>query len=121
MAVAARDGWVPRPDLLTPAVRDLLARGFAETHLHVGASVDFRCVWSLLLARLASPGLPIAALAAPGAALREGLDLPAWLLRCAIARMVLASFLSSGAEDGLAAYVQGPLCVPKTYATRRYS
>ena len=61
MAMAARDGWIPRPDLLTPAVRDLLARGFAETHLHVGASLDFRCVWSLLLARLASPGLRVAA------------------------------------------------------------
>ena len=109
MAVTARDGWVPRPDLLTPAVRDLLTRGFAETHLHVGASLDFRCVWSLLLARLASPGLQVAELAAPGAALQEGLDLPAWLLRCAIARMVLSGFLSSDAEDGLAAYVQGPL------------
>ena len=109
MAVAARDGWVPRPDLLTPAVRDLLARGFAETHLHVGASVDFRSVWSLLLARLASPGLPMDALTAPGAALQEGLDLPGWLLRCAIARLVLAGFLASGAQDGLAAYVQGSL------------
>jgi hypothetical protein len=109
LAMAARDGWVPRPDLLTPAVRDLLARGFAETHLHVGASLDFRCVWSLLLARLASPGLRMAELAAPGALLQEGLDLPAWLLRCAIARMVLAGFLSSGTDGGLAAYVQGPL------------
>ena len=60
MAMAARDGWIPQPDLLTPAVRDMLARGFAETHLHVGASLDFRCVWSLLLARLASPGLRVA-------------------------------------------------------------
>jgi hypothetical protein len=109
LAMAARDRRVPRPDLLTPAVRDLLARGFAETHLHVGASLDFRCVWSLLLARLASPGLPMAALAAPGAVMHEGLDLPAWLLRCAIARMVLAGFLSSGTDQGLAAYIQGPL------------
>jgi len=109
MAVAARDGWVPRPDLLTPAVRDLLSRGFAETHLHVGASLDFRCVWSLLLARLASPGLRMAELAAPGAAMQEGLDLPAWLLRCAIARIVLSGFLASDTENGFAAYVQGPL------------
>jgi hypothetical protein len=109
LAMAARDGWVPRPDLLTPAVRDLLGRGFAETHLHVGASLDFRCVWSLLQARLASPGLPMEALAAPGAALHEGLDLPAWLLRCAIARMVLAGFLSSGTDRGLVAYIHGPL------------
>ena len=109
MAMAARDGWIPRPDLLTPAVRDLLARGFAETHLHVGASLDFRCVWSLLLARLASPGLRVAQLGAPGAALQEGLDLPAWLLRCAIARMLLAGFLSSDTRPGFAAYVQGPL------------
>ncbi len=44
------------------------------------------------------PGLRVADLAAPGAALQEGLDLPAWLLRCAIARMVLAGFLSSGSD-----------------------
>jgi hypothetical protein len=109
LAMAARDGWVPHPDLLTPAVRDLLTRGFAETHLHVGASLDFRCVWSLLLARLASPGVRMAEFAAPGAMMHEGLDLPAWLLRSAIARTVLAGFLSSGTGDGLAAYVQGPL------------
>ncbi|WP_405064980.1 hypothetical protein OG558_23810 [Kribbella sp. NBC_01510] len=95
--------------MLTPAVRELLARGFAEAHLHVGASLDFRSVWSLLLTRLASPGLSVTQLAAPGAALQEGLDLPAWLLRCAIARTVLAGFLASDTEAGLAAYLQGPL------------
>ena len=116
MAMAARDGWIPQPDLLTPAVRDMLARGFAETHLHVGASLDFRCVWSLLLARLASPGLRVADLAAPGAALQEGLDLPAWLLRCAIARMLLAGFLSAGTAGGFAEYVQGSLVCDRIVA-----
>jgi hypothetical protein len=109
LAMAASDGWVPRPDLLTPAVRDLLGRGFAETHLHVGASLDFRCVWSLLLARLACPGVRLTELAAPAAQLHEGMELPAWLLRCAIARIVLAGYLASGGDDGLAAYIHGPL------------
>ena len=95
LATQGRDGWVPHPELLTPAVRDLLARGFAETHLHVGASPDFRSVWSLLLARLASPGVRARELEAPGAALREGRDLPPWLIRAAIARVVLAAFLGS--------------------------
>jgi hypothetical protein len=108
LAMVTRDGWVPRPDLLTPSVRELLGRGFAETHLHVGASLDFRCVWSMVLARLASPGVRLSELAAPGAQLQEGLDLPAWLLRCAIARMVLAGFLASGEKAGLTAYVHGP-------------
>lgn len=109
LAAAARDDWVPQPDLLTPAVRKMLACGFAETHLHVGASLDFRTVWSLLMGRLASPGLRIDDLAAPGADLHEGLDFPAWLLRCAIARMALAGFLRSGSSGGFAAYIQGPL------------
>src|SRR5690349_2670463 len=42
LAMVGQDGWIPQPDLMTPAVRDLLSRGFAETHLHVGASIDFR-------------------------------------------------------------------------------
>lgn len=93
LATATADGPATRPDLLTPALRRLLSRGFAETHLHVGAALDFTTLWSLLLARLAWPGLDPDVFAAPGAPLREGLDLHPWLLRCATARVVLAQFL----------------------------
>jgi len=105
LAAVGRRSWVPLPDLLTPAVRDMLARGFAETHLHVGASLDFGTVWSLIQRRLASPGIGDDDLEAPGAALREGRDLPAWLLRAAIARVVLAAFLVSGHGGDLVRYV----------------
>lgn len=105
LAAVGHRGWVPSPDLLTPAVRDLLARGFAETHLHVGAALGFRTVWSLIQCRLASPGIGDHDLEAPGAALREGRDLPAWLLRAAIARVVLAGFLTSGHGGDLVGYV----------------
>lgn len=66
LAAVGHRGWVPSPDLLTPAVRDLLARGFAETHLHVGAALGFRTVWSLIQCRLASPGIGDHDLEAPG-------------------------------------------------------
>jgi hypothetical protein len=105
LAAVGNRRWVPLPDLLTPAVRDLLARGFAETHLHVGASLDFRAIWSLIQRRLASPGIGDHDLEAPGAALREGKDLPAWLLRAAIARVVLATFHTSGYHGNLVGYV----------------
>jgi hypothetical protein len=110
LAMTSKNDQIPSADLLAPAVRELLSRGFAETHLHVGAALDFRTVWSLLLARLAWPGMKEDELQAPGAALREGRDLPAWLLRCAITRVVLAGFLRAGDPDlSLNAYLYGPL------------
>ena len=109
LAMGSNGNWVPLPDMLTPAVRDLLARGFAETHLHVGAALDFRSVWSLILNRLSSPGVRDNDLEAPGAALREGRDLPAWLVRAAIGRFVLAGFLASNCSDHLMAYVHSRL------------
>ncbi len=78
-------------DLMCPAVaRSLSENGFAETHLHLGASLQFGTLWSVLMARLAQVSrLPD--LDAPGAVFNEGLELRSWLLRAAIARQTLAS------------------------------
>jgi hypothetical protein len=93
LALSGEGGWMPEPDLITAPVRDLLGRGFAETHLHAGASVDFPTIWSVLMARLASPGLADDALAAPGAVLGEGRRLTHALLHAAVGRTLLAHFL----------------------------
>jgi hypothetical protein len=95
LATYGRADWVPEPDLISPPVRDLLSRGFAETHVHVGACLDFPTVWAALAARLASPGITADAFNAPGASLQEGHDLPGWLIRAAIARLALSWFLAS--------------------------
>ncbi len=109
-------GWIPEPDLLSPPLRDLLRRGFAETHLHVGASFDFPTVWATLTARLAQPGVHADAFRAPGADLGEGADLVHWLVRSVIARWALARFVAAGAPGTFEAFFGGPLraeaCAP---------
>lgn len=117
LAAGAAQGCQPESDLLSPAVRDLLQRGFAETHLHVGASLDFATLWALTMARLANPSSPLRDLAAPGAALAEGTQLGAWLVRAALGRVLLAGFLASGEPGPFLAYLHGPAC--RTVVLRR--
>ncbi len=73
--------------------RTLLDAGFAETHLHLGAALDFRLLWASTMRRLCDPNLKHDAFASPGAELRDGRDLAQWLLHAALARCVLAAFL----------------------------
>lgn len=109
LALCGAGAWVPEPDLLSPQVRELLSRGFAETHLHMGASFDFPTVWSVLTARLAVPGVARDAFAAPGACLGEGKHLAEWLLRAAIARWMLTGLLSTPEDVSFVAHLNGPL------------
>ena len=83
-------------DLLSPTLQTQLKdRGYAEPHLHLGAAMDFPLLWLGALYAVASrePDTKATMFASPGAALREGNDLAPWLLRAAIARHVLASYL----------------------------
>jgi hypothetical protein len=109
LAAASRDGQVAEPDLISPPVRDLLSRGFAETHLHVGASFDFPTVWSMLMARIGAPGVRIDAFTAPGAAMAEGADLASWLVRAAMARWAIARLVAAGAPGPFATFLHQTL------------
>jgi hypothetical protein len=108
LALCGRPGWIPERPPLSPPIRDLLARGFAETHLHAGASLDFATVWSMLMARIASPQLPRSLFLAPGAVPAEGTTLADWLMRAAIARTALAWFLTRGSRASFVDFLFGP-------------
>lgn len=109
LAGLAGNGRAPATvDLLSPTLRLLLKdRGYAETHLHLGAAIDFGLLWLGALFAVASPETKADAFASPGAALGEGRDLAPWLLRAAIGRCVLASHLKRppGDPDHLAGFV----------------
>ena len=96
LVAAAGSHPVAEPDILCSPVRELLSRGFAETHLHVGAAVDFAAVWALMVNRVAHPELGDRPLDAPGAPLDEGSLLLQWLVRASIARLLLGWYVTEG-------------------------
>lgn len=73
--------------------RMLRDKGFAETHLHLGAAIDFSSLWIAALTNVAKNSFRSEEFAAPGAAFDEGRELGAWLLRAALARYLLSAFL----------------------------
>jgi len=115
--VRARQNWrwvsfaVP-PDLLLSALGDkergpgqidtvskrlatiLNDTGYAETHLHIGAGLDFSAYWVSALNALPDARFGKDKLRAPGAVFGEGEELATWLLHAAIARAVLGAFLA---------------------------
>jgi hypothetical protein len=89
-----------RVDGLTPIVeKHLMDNGFAETHLHVGAAMDFEWFWALTMAGIGRSQIPMDAFASPGALFDEGRQLGEWLVRAAIGRWLLATFLCKGRGD----------------------
>lgn len=92
-------------DLVPPVVAQcLFDHRYAETHLHVGAALDFSSFWVAALRGIADPGLDPKALYSPGGFFEEGQSLLPWLLRAAVARYCLAVYLretssSSGTPD----------------------
>jgi hypothetical protein len=85
--------------------RELADQGFAETHLHVGASLNFSQLWRLLMIRMASAGAALD-FRAPGAQFAEGADLFAWTVRSAVVRYLLAAYLDRPASS-FSAFVSG--------------
>lgn len=84
-----------RVDTLSPTICDLLRdRGFAETHLHVGAALDFSQLWTSVQLTLAK--CEPKHFASPGAAFSDGSLFAPWLLRVAFARCVTAAYVQSG-------------------------
>jgi hypothetical protein len=70
-------------------------RGFAESHLHLKAAMEFPLLWASLQRAIAEPGVRDNLLAGPGAEFDEGRDLTRWLIRCSLARLILAGFLAN--------------------------
>jgi hypothetical protein len=100
-AAAAHRGEPDAPgtvEVVSATLGRLLAdRGFAETHCHIGAALEFPALWVSVLHTLADPAFLPSGFKSPGAALGEGRDFGPWLLRAAVARYVLAAFLRHGA------------------------
>jgi hypothetical protein len=82
------------PFPLHPAIRQMLGdEGFAETHLHLGAALDFSLAWAALMRRLTSNESNHPEFESPGACFSDGHNLCSWLLHAAVVRLVLAEWL----------------------------
>ena len=91
------------PFPLSPAVERILGeKGYAETHLHLGAAADFPVLWANLMYALAvDEGVRDNSFASPGVCFGDGRDFGKWLLWAAIVRLALAEWLfaAHGAEE----------------------
>lgn len=98
-----------RPTTIDPIsvrlAKRLSVHGFGEMHLHLGAALDFPSLWVALFRALADPTLRSDQFKSPGAAHSEGRNLGPWLLRAAIARYILAAYLSWGRGTSLDKFV----------------
>lgn len=79
--------------------------GYAEVHVHYGASIDGSLLWSAFTRELADPNRKATALHSPGADFDEGRKLEPWLIRAAIARLIVAGFLFHGHDVSFERYV----------------
>lgn len=94
LLLAAAGASQERLEQISPALVTVLRdRGYAETHLHLKAAIVFPTLWISLMRVLAERTTQPDLLKSPGAQLREGRDLAPWLLRVALARLLLAGFL----------------------------
>lgn len=88
------------PLALSPAIETLLRdKGFAETHLHLGAAIDFPLAWAALMEGLLKDESRYSDFESPGASFNDGRQLSIWILYAAIARLVLADFLFERPES----------------------
>ena len=97
MALHPADGAVSSEvELLSPILSSILRdRGYVEPHMHLGAAIDFSLLWISTLHAIGDPDMTAEyAFKSPGADMDEGRLFAGWLVRSAIARYVLASFLA---------------------------
>src|SRR5436853_4904651 len=89
------------PFPLSPIVQKMLQdRGFAETHLHLGAALDFSLAWAALMRALASNESKHSDFQSAGGCFDQGRDLCSWLLHVAVTRIVLAEWLFDNSSYG---------------------
>lgn len=90
------------PFPLNPAVEQVLRdRGFAETHLHLGASPDFSLAWASLMRGLIRDESKHSDFESLGAYFDHGRGLGSWILHVAVARLILADWLFGGGSLSL--------------------
>ncbi|MBC7821346.1 MAG: hypothetical protein IAG10_31040 [Planctomycetaceae bacterium] len=123
-AVGNQQGGPDTVNLLSPGLdRQLADQGFAETHLHLGAALDFPQLWVGALHAIANQEVNSDQFRSPGAGLNGGLQLGPWLIRAALARYVLAAYLAWGRKRGdFATFLQFdlPARLAKTGITGAY-
>lgn len=85
---------------LSPAIGTMLRdSGFAETHLHLGAALDFSLAWAALMCSLTRGESKHSDFESPGACFDGGRDLCGWIIHAAVARLVLAESLYNGSPS----------------------
>ncbi len=94
-AGAGQNHFPERIEALSPAMQRMLEdKGYAETHLHVGAALDFPLAWVCALHAITRAEFKSDAFKAPGAGFDEGRLLGWWLMFAAITRSILAIYLA---------------------------
>lgn len=100
LAAAGANG--ERFDVVSARLRNRLAAdGLAEPHLHLKAAIGFPGLWASLMRALAAPTAGPDMLASPGAEWDQGKGLAPLLVVCALARLLLAGFLTDPSAHGL--------------------
>ncbi len=88
-----------RIEVVSPLLnQQLIDHGYAEIHLHMGAAMDFRTLWTSAIVAIANPAFKENAFFSPSALLDEGRQLAPWLIRAVIIRYILAAYLSNRQE-----------------------
>ncbi|WP_404372858.1 hypothetical protein ACIHQR_17870 [Corallococcus coralloides] len=87
-------------------IRQLLDRGVAEIHHHIGAGMDFPTLWAALLSALGNPDLESDVLRGPDLPFGDGTLFLRWLLAAAVVRCVLAEFLLRGQNRSLPEFLR---------------
>jgi hypothetical protein len=96
---------------LHPVIQQMLRdQGFAETHLHLGASPDFSLAWAALMWGLTKNESNHWDFESPGACFEHGRYLGPWIQYAAVARLVLAQWLFHGpSSSSLLEFTSGQL------------
>ncbi|HEV7642804.1 MAG TPA: hypothetical protein VGO50_02575 [Pyrinomonadaceae bacterium] len=79
---------------LHPVMQKMLQdKGFAETHLHLGAALDFSLAWASLMYQFTRSESSHRDFESVGADFRQGKRLGLWLLYSCIVRLILAEYV----------------------------
>ena len=106
LAALGNDRSIPNEveTLAAPWAQQLADLGYAETHLHLGAAIDFRLLWAATMAGIRDSDVKPQWLASPGAAFNDGNDLASFVLAAAIIRYLLGAFLAARRHDASPRY-----------------
>ncbi len=107
--ILAAIGRSTTPDeVISPVLRRLLEdSGFAETHLHLKAAIDFPMLWRSVQEEMAGTNFGEGSLIGPGADFDEGRSFASWLIRSSTVRVLLAEYLSNASfqTSGFASFL----------------